>query len=194
MPDGDYLAWRAGAKWRKVANLLKSGASTVEVEDAVVSAVAKFIRAAGGVPDLHAVAGGITEAGAAGYGGGEVVVDRPSASGGVLGRLLDEVVATMQAGMNLVSPTAAAEALAEKLLRRVAEAGLDHIVPLLIAEGQFTMVELRNLINELCQSRPMALLRDRLVRRPSGEGLRAPDRRTSVKPMGELMDTGLDDL
>jgi hypothetical protein len=194
MPDGDYLVWRAGAKWRKVANLLRSGASSVEVEDAVVSAVAKSIRSSGGVPELHTVAGRIAEAGAAEGGVGDVVVDRSSSSAGVLGRLLDDVVATMQAGMKLVSPTAATEAVAGILVRRVAEAGLDHMVPSLIAEGRFTMVELRNLINDLCRSRPMTLLRDRLVRHPSGEGLRAPDRRTAVKPMGELMDTGLDDL
>lgn len=189
MPDGDYLVWRAGAKWRKVANLLRSGASPTEVEDAVASAVAKSIRSAGGVPDLHAVAGRIADAAK-----GDLAANRSSASTGVLGRLLDEVVATMQAGMKLVSPTAATEVVAGILVRRVAEAGLDHMVPSLIAEGHFTMVELRKLINDLCRSYPMVLLGGRLVRHPSGEGLRAPDRRTAVKPMGELMDTGLDDL
>ena len=196
MPDGDYLAWRAGIKWRKVANLLKSGASSVEIEDAVASAVANSIRASGGIPKFPEVADSVRQA--ATDGDESIVAATFSSDRGVMGRLLDEVVqalvATMQEGMNLVSPTAATEVLAHRLLGRIAEAGLDHMVPELVADGRYTMPQLRELFTGLSNSKPMATLRDRFIRHPSGEGLRAPDRRTPAKPLGELLNTGLDDL
>jgi hypothetical protein len=196
MPDGDYLAWRAGRKWVKVANLLKCSASSVEIEDAVASAVANSIRASGGVPQFPAVMDSVQQAA---EDGSDKSVAIPSSSGdGVVGRLLDEVahalVTTMQTGMHLVSPVSATELVARRLLNRVAMAGLDHMLPGLIGEGHFTMTELRALVVRLVDSPPMATLRDRFIRRPSGEGLRAPDRRTPAKPMAELLHTGLDDL
>jgi hypothetical protein len=198
MPDGDYLAWRAGARWRKVANLLKSGASSVEIEDALASAVANSIRASGGVPRFSAVVDTVRQAAAIGDGQSAVIAIPSSSRDGVVGRLLDEaaraLVATMQTGMNLVSPMAATELLADRLLDRIAMAGLDHMVPELIAEGHYTMPQLRELLARLSDSKPMATLRDRFIRHPSGEGLRAPARRTPAKPLGELLNTGLDDL
>lgn len=196
MPDGDYLRWRAGSKWRKVANLLKSGSSSIQIEDAVASAVAHSIRVSGGAPQFSDVVDGVCRAASAGDHVSPSVVS--SRQDGIVGRLLDDVaqavVATMQSGMNLVSPVAATELVARRLLARVAMAGLDHVLPDLIGEGHFTMVELRRLLIRLVDSEPMAVLRNRFIQHPSGEGLRAPDRRTPVKPMRELIGTGLDDL
>ncbi|MFD7656002.1 hypothetical protein ACFV4N_18675 [Actinosynnema sp. NPDC059797] len=181
-----------------MANLLRSGAPLMEVEDALASAVANSIRRSGGVPRFSAVAEGVRQAAAVG-GDGHVVAAIPTCSpDGVVGRLLDEaartLVTTMQAGMNLVSPKSATELLADRLLDRIAKAGLDHMVPALIAEGHYTMSQLRELLANLSGSKPMADLRDRFIRHPSGEGLRAPDRRTAAKPLDELLNTGLDDL
>ncbi|HEX6339924.1 hypothetical protein [Umezawaea sp.] len=197
MPDGDYLAWRAGGKWRKVANLLKAGASSTEVEDAMVAAIADSIRASGGVPQLAEVAESVRLA--AVQDSHEALVQIPMQSrAGVMGRLLDEVApalaSSMQERMNLVSPDTATEALAERLLERVAGAGLDHMLPTLIADGYYTMAQLRDLFTSLSKSPPMAALRDRFIRHPTGEGLRAPDRRSPTKPLEELLRTGLDDL
>lgn len=196
MPDGDYLAWRAGGKWRKLANLLKSRATSVEIEDALVSAVANSIRASGGVPKFADVVDQVRQVAAA---GGETVVAARSASrDGVMGRLLDEVapalVAMMQRDMRLVSPTAATELVAERFLTRIAEAGLDHMLPALVTNGGYTLTQLRDLFTRLPSSAPMTALRDRFIRHPSGEGLRAPRRRTTARPLGELLNTGLDDL
>jgi hypothetical protein len=103
-------------------------------------------------------------------------------------------VATIQEHMNLVSPIAAAELLAERLLSRIAKAGLDHMLPDLVADGLYTMPQLHELFTSLSRSKPMATLRDRFIQHPSGDGLRAPNRRTPAKPPEELLHTGLDDL
>lgn len=195
MPDGDYLVWRAGGKWRKVANLLKAHASSIKVEDALASAVANSIRASGGIPEFADVVDRVRYAAT---GDGEIVTaTRPGARGSVLGRLLDEVapplVAAMQRDLKLVSPVAATELVAERFLSRVAEAGLDQMLPTLVANG-YTMAQLRTLFANLPSSPPMAALRGRFIRRPSGEGLVAPRRRIAAKPLGELIVTGLDDL
>lgn len=195
MPDGDYLVWGAGGKWRKLANLLKAHASEVRVEDALASAVANSIRASGGVPEFTDVVERVRQAAA---GDGEVVVaTRPGTCGSVLGRLLDEVapslVAAMQRDLKLVSPVMATELVAEKFLRRIAEAGLDQMLPALVANG-YTMAQLRDLFSSLPSSTPMVALRSRFIKHPSGAGLVAPRRRTEAKPLGELIDTGLDDL
>ncbi|MDS0137554.1 MULTISPECIES: hypothetical protein [unclassified Amycolatopsis] len=194
MPDGDYLAWRVGGKWRKVANLLKAHASSIKVEDALAAAVANSIRASGGIPEFADVVDRVRHAAS---GGGEITATRPGTPGSVLGRLLDEVAPTlveaMQRDLKLVSPVAATELAAERFLTRIAEAGLDQMLPTLVANG-YTMAQLRNLFTILPSSPPMAALRGRFIKHPSGEGLVAPRRRMTAKPLGELIVTGLDDL
>ncbi|MFD0206371.1 MULTISPECIES: hypothetical protein [Saccharothrix] len=197
MPDGDYLVWRVGAKWRKLYNLLKSGAPAVQAEDAFVSALADTVRVLGGVPNLHAVAAQLCARSGSGAESRRVVAVSRTAEGAVLRRLLDEVAqplaARMQLETNLTSPRAAADLLAARFLRRVAKACLDQLVPGLVTAGR-SMADLRVEFKSLYETPLMDDLSDRLVRRPTGEGLRAPDRRTSVKPLRELLDTGLDDL
>ncbi|MET8845942.1 hypothetical protein [Amycolatopsis sp. NPDC004625] len=100
----------------------------------------------------------------------------------------------MHRDMQLSSPITATELLAERFLSRVAGAGLDHMLPTLVADGSYTMVQLRDLFARLSYSAPMAELRDRFIRHPSGNGLRTPNRRTAVKPLRELVDTGLEAL
>ena len=199
MPDGDYLAWKLGGKWRKVANLMKSRASMLEVQDAVASAVASTIRSSGGVPQFTAVVDKVCMVAS---GGGAVdeqftAIGRP-VEGGVVGRLLEDVAQglalTLQANMNLVSPKTASELLARRFLARIAGAGLDLVLPKLVGEEIYTMVELRSLLRQTVDSQPMDKLTDRLIQHPTGEGLRAPNKRTAVKPMHELIDTDLGDL
>jgi hypothetical protein len=198
MPDGDYLAWRAGGKWRKVANLMKSQAPMIEIEDAVASAVANSIRSSGGVPQFQAVVDRVCGQASNEEPSHDIGASTSASPGGVLGRVLDEVAqalaTTMQTTMNLVSPAAAAKLLARRLLARIAVAGLDHAVPALVSEGRFTAAELRAFMHQLTNSPPMTRLVDRFLDHPSGVGLRAPDRRTAIKPMDELMDTNLDEL
>ncbi|SFQ53766.1 hypothetical protein [Amycolatopsis rubida] len=88
MPDGDYIAWHAAAKWRKLANLLKSGASDIEIEDSAASAVAKTIRASGGVPDFAAAAQQVFAAVAV----DSAVVARPKPSATVVDRMLSDSI------------------------------------------------------------------------------------------------------
>lgn len=197
MPDGDYLVWNAGGKWRKVHNLLRSGAPVVQIEDAVASAVASTIRVSGGVEELAAVADSIRQA-AADDGEPAFEIARQASRAGMIGRLLDEVapalVETMHDRLKLVSPVEATEVLAGRLVERIAEAGLDQLVPKLVADGRFTMTQLRELFVKLARSTQLAVLSDRFVRHPTGEGLLAPKRRTERKPLDKLIETGLDDL
>jgi hypothetical protein len=170
----------------------------IEIEDAVASAVANSIRSSGGVPQFQAVVDRVCGQASSGAPVDDLGASALVPPGGVVGRVLDEVAqalaTTMQTTMNLVSPAAAAKLLARRLLARVAVAGLDHAVPALVSEGHFTAAELRAFLRQVTDSPPMAKLVDRFLDHPSGEGLRAPDRRTVAKPMDELMDTDLDEL
>ncbi len=196
MPDGDYIAWHAAAKWRKLANLMRSGVSAVEIEDAAASAAAKTIRSIGGLPDFTTVAQRVCAAVA----GNEdsAWTGRSSTGNGLMDQLVDASVdalaAKLQRSMRLVSPDQAALLLARQIIGRVVVAGVDHAVPTLVGEGHFTAGELQTAMRQMIDSTPMKDLAVRWVAHPTGAGLQAPKRRTAAKPMDVLLGTALDEL
>lgn len=194
MPDGDYIAWHAAAKWRKLANLLKSGASDIEIEDSAATAVAKTIRASGGVPDFAAAAQQVFAAVSV----DSAVVARPKASATVVDRMLSDSIQALavrlQNSMQLVSPAQAAQLLARQMIGRIVAAGIDHDVPALVGKGHFTAGELRTVLRRMVDSTPMKELANRWLAHPTGAGLKAPNRRTAAKPLDELLGTALDEL
>ncbi|MGA6166003.1 hypothetical protein [Amycolatopsis magusensis] len=196
VPDGDYIAWHAAAKWRKLANLMRSGASTIEVEDAAASAAAKTIRSIGGLPDFTAEAQRVCAVAAGNE--GAAWTGRSSTGNGLMNQLVnasvDALAAKLQKSMRLVSPTEAASLLARQIIGRVIVAGVDHAVPTLIGEGHYTAGELQTAMRQMIDSTPMKDLATRWVAHPTGAGLQAPKRRTPAKPMDELLGTALDEL
>jgi hypothetical protein len=196
MPDGDYIAWYAAAKWRKLANLMRSGASPVELADAAASAAAKTLRSTGGLPDFADAVQRVRSA--ATSGGNTASVALNSTGNKLMDQILENSVtalaAKLQHTMHLVSPAQAALQLARQVIGRVVVAGVDHAVPMLVGEGHFTAGELQSALRQMIDSTPMKDLATRWVAHPTGAGLRTPNRRTPAKPMDVLLDTALDEL
>lgn len=196
MPDGDYLAWRASGKWRKVAHLLRDRASAIEIEDAMTSAAAETVRKSGGVPHFFSTISQICENPSASI--TSRVVAAHTAADTISTRLFDtaaqELASSMRRSLALVSPGSAAEALARRYLAGIVASGVESSIPSLIGDGELTFRDVHMTLNSHSSSTPMDKLVERFLRDPGASRLRAPRRRTAKIPMYKLMTTSLTDL
>lgn len=199
MPDDDRIPRNLTGKWNKVLRCLRNRLPTVDTTDAVASAIAETIRDEHGVPDLPVIAARMQQAVAAGAsvhsripGSGRARVHVPT---DVAERAAAGFAATMQSELALVSPAQAAFLLARRVVAGLANAyGLDRIVPLLAAEGSYTTGELQRLFTEILASDQVSKLAKYLLKRPTGEGLRAPRRRRARRQTSDLLNTPIGEL
>lgn len=200
MPDDDRIPKTLTGPWKKVLRCLRNRRPADETTDAVTTALASTIRSVHGVPGLPDIALRMQEVAA----GGPVGASRVSVSPGahrhvptdVAERAAAGFAATMRSELALVSPGAAALMLAKRVIAGLAyHYGLDRIGPLLAAEGVYGTRELQDLFNEILASDQISRLAKRLVARPTGEGLRAPDRqRRARRPLEDIINMPIAEL
>jgi hypothetical protein len=200
MPDDDRIPTSLTAPWKRVLRYLRGQRPVEETADAVASAMAATLRNVHGVPGLPEIAHRMQEAAAGGTAGHSRVPGSADARRhvptDVAERAAAGFAATMSSELALVSPAAAALMLARRVIAGLAyHYGLDRIGPLLAAEGVYSTHELQDLFSEILASDQVSKLAKRLIARPTGEGLRAPDRRRRVrKSLEDFINTPIADL
>jgi hypothetical protein len=102
----------------------------------------------------------------------------------------------MRSELALVSRDAAALMLAKRVIAGVAyHYGLDRIGPLVAAQGVYGTRELQDLFTEILASEQISKLAKRLLARPTGKGLRTPDRQRRVRmTLEDLINTPITDF
>lgn len=200
MPDDDRVPTSLTAPWKRVLRCLKGHRPVEETTDAVASAMAATLRDVHGVPRLPEIACRMREA-AIGEPAGRSRVPgsadvRRHVPTDVAERAAAGFAATMRSELALVSPSTAALMLARRVIAGLAyHYGLDRIGPLLAAEGAYSTRELQDLFSEILASDQISKLAKRLLARPTGEGLRAPNRRQRARrPLEEFMSTPIGEL
>lgn len=197
VPDDDRFSRYLTAPWRKVLRCLQGRSSVEETADAVTSAVAATIRDTHGVPDLAVIAARMQVA----AGTSATIQSRIPGSAAsqrhvptdVAERAAAALAATMRSELALVSPAQAAMLLAKRVIAGLAyHYGLDRIGPLLAAEGVYNTYELHALYTEILASDQISKLTKRFLARPSGEGLRAPNRHRARVPLEEFLNTPIE--
>jgi hypothetical protein len=197
MPDDDRIPKTLTGPWKKVLRCLRNRRPADETADAVTTALAATIRGVPGLPDIalrmQEVAANET------VGGSRVPASedaRRHVPTDVAERAAAGVAATMRSELALVSPGTAALMLAKRVVAGLAyHYGLDRIGPLLAAEGVYRTSELQDLFSEILASDQISTLAKRLVARPTGEGLRAPDRqRRTRRPLEDIIHMPISDL
>lgn len=199
MPDDDRIPRNLTGKWNKVLRCLRNRLPKDETTNAVTSAIAETIRRVHGVPDLPVIAARMQQSAAAGTadrsripGSGRARVHVPT---DVAERAAAGFAATMQSDLALISPAQAAFLLARRVVDGLAHVyGLDRIAPLLAAEGSYTTGELQGLFNEILASDQVSKLAKYLLKRPTGEGLRAPRRGRPRRQTRDLLNTPIGEL
>lgn len=177
MPDDDRIPTSLTAPWKKVLRHLRSRRAADETADAVAIALA----ATGVVGQSHVP--GPADA-------------RRHLPTDVAERAAAGFAATIHEELALVSPGAAALMLAKRVIEGLAyHYGLDRIGPLLAAEGAYSTRELQDLFGDIVASDQISKLAKRLLARPTGDGLRAPDRRRRVRrSLEDFVNTPIADL
>lgn len=199
MPDDDRFPRYLSPRWKKVFRCLQRRQPFDDTANAVASAIAATIRDVRGVPELPAIAARMQQDAAADAtapsripGSGQARADVPT---DVAKRAAAGLAVTMQAELALVSPVGAARLLARRVVEALAyHYGLDRIAPQLAAEGSYGIRELQGLFNDILASEQISKLANSLLKRPTGEGLRAPARRRIRRPVEELISTPLGEL
>jgi hypothetical protein len=200
MPDDDRIPTSLTAPWKKVLRCLRSRRPAEETTDAVAAAMAATLRDVHGVPGLPDIALRMQEAAARGAAGQSRVPGSADARchvpTDVAERAAAGFAATMRSELALVSPGTATLLLAKRVVAGLAyHYGLDRIGPLLAAEGVYSTRELQDLFREVLASDQISKLAKRLLARPTGEGLRAPDRRRRVRrPLEDFINTPIAEL
>jgi len=199
MPDDDRFPRYLSPHWKKVLRCLRRRQAAEEAASAVARATAATIRSVHGVPELLVIAARMQQDAAV----GTAVQSRLPGSGNarmhvptdVAERAAAGFAATMQSELALVSPANAALLLARRVVEGLAcHYGLDRIAPLLAADGLYSTRELQGLFTEILASDQISRLAKSLLKRPTGEGLRAPARRRVRRPLEELISMPLGEL
>jgi hypothetical protein len=200
MPDDDRIPKTLTAPWKKVLRCLRNRRPADETTDAVATALAATLRGVHGVPGLPDIALRMQEVAA----NEAVGVSRVSASADARRHVPTDVAeraaagfaATMRSELALVSPGTAALMLAKRVIAGLAyHYGLDRIGPLIAAEGVYGTRELQDLFSEILSSDQISTLAKRLVARPTGQGLRAPDRqRPTRRPLEDIINMPIAEL
>lgn len=199
MPDDDRIPRKVTGKWNKVLRCLRNRLPAEDTTDAVASAIAETIRDVHGVPDLPVIAVRMRQAATAGTAVHSCVPGseraRTHVPTDVAERAAAGFAATMQSELALVSPAQAAFLLARRVVAGLAYSyGLDRIAPLLAAEGSYTTAELQGLFNEILASEQVSRLAKYLLKRPTGQGLRAPRRQRARRQTRDLLNTPIAEL
>ncbi|MEV0732661.1 hypothetical protein [Polymorphospora sp. NPDC050346] len=199
MPDDDRFGLRLTAGWGKVLRGLRERAGLEELEQRTMGALASSLKASGGVPDLRTIADGMQESARTGSWNASDLSRLSASPPHVPTRLAEEaaqvLAATMQSQLALVSSEKAALLLTKRLLIEFAHyAGFDRMVPKLVNQGEYKPMEFHSVVNQIMEGRQLEKLARSLLKRPTAEHLRAPNRITPRRSHDELLNTTLEDL
>lgn len=190
MPDGDKIPIGVYGRWRKVFRSLDARAPVERLADDVVGALASDVRRAGGLAGLGRLGGGEDAAAT------HDVLAEPGGSK-TSGRS-EEFTKAVALGLNdhlaLTSSPEATYIFAERVVKRLAWSKFERMIVGLVGDTKYTAVELYAKFREILSDRAIGTLIRRVLRHPTGEGLRAPNRRERKLSPKELLSTDLGNL
>lgn len=197
MPDGDVIFRRLVPCWRRPYNLIKGGAADPAlVGSAVVKAVARNLRLAGGAPGLYEVAGVVEEAAR----GKKTVpvrlrelrtverANRGHVNTRVLAHVGGQLVAEIQ--HNGQPPSDAARAVAERFCEQLVSHNLfSRVLPALVGKRFAGHREAAAFERQVIGAARQALQKEAvaLLHNPSAVGLRAPSIAGTRRPTVETL-------
>ena len=195
MPDDDRFSRYLTPAWKRVLRSLQGRDSAERFTDNLTTALAATMRAVHGVPMLPQIAERMQEA--AKHGTRFEKVARPDARH-VPTELAEQAAAalavTMQRELALVSPAQAALILARKVVSEIAHHyGLERMLHKLLKD-EYTISEVRALFADALSGDQVVKLTARFLARPTGDGLRAPDRKLRRLAVTELLNADLEAL
>lgn len=198
MPDNDIVPRRLGRHWTRAFRAALHGVNAAEVGDEIRAAVAAALRDAHGCPDVDRLARGARDAAVYGdWGAWERVVQSFLIANGrsavslTMVREAEGLLASDRDGLALMSDQQASLTVAEGGLRRWVDErmwGRGHDL-LLERFVEFDAVRQFELAATAQASLPE--LAERLLARPDGDGLRAPQRKVRPRPTSVLLDEEL---
>lgn len=193
MPDGDKIPVGIYGRWRKVLRSFDARESVERIADDVAGALASDVRRAGGLVGLGVA--GITQGAAAPVGGPAPAPATAQAPGDSSAEEFTGAVAlALGDHLALTSSPQAAYRLAERLVTRLAWSRFERMIIRLVGDKKYAAVELYARFREVLSDEAIGNLVSHILRHPTGEGLRAPNKRLHKLPMKELLDTDLGSL
>lgn len=198
MPEGDRFEESFGAGWRAALVVVEGGvASDAEVADKLVKALAKTLRANGGVPGLLAMAEIVESS------NGISLLERFSALDAIAraqeGHRHTKVATDVAKSLVVQNGAASGGSIHDSLERRlvgdtcaalVSHYFFERAQQQLIAGGRFADTEDARRWQvrvEQIMEPAIAKIAERLVRRPDAEGLRAPKRNVPMESTHNLL-------
>src|SRR6266487_922054 len=177
-------------RWVKVFRSFEAHDPIERIEDVVVSAVASDLRRVGGVSGLGQLVGSSQAADAM---TAAIHVELKPMTGQV-DRLTSALAMILIDHLALKSPPQAAQALVERAVSHAVLSRLDRMVHHLVGDRKYDAADLHQHFKRVLSGEQMAKLIQRLLRHPSGKGLRAPNKKFRPLPQNVLMDNDLDNL
>ncbi|GIF78121.1 hypothetical protein [Asanoa siamensis] len=193
MPDGDRIPIGIYGRWRKVFRSLDARDPVDRLADDVAGALASDVRRAGGLVGLGRLGSSIQPPVAK---HATPAATPPTAPGA--DRPSDEFTQAVALALNdhlaLTSSPEASYALAEHLVKRLAWSRFEKMIHRLIGDQKYGAVELYQKFREILSDKAIGDLVRRVMKHPTGEGLRAPNRRGSRLSAKDLLTTDLGSL
>lgn len=196
MPDDDRIPRSLTARWRKVYRCLQRHEPIERTTDAVVGALAETLRSGHGVPDIQSIAAQMQQSAAGDPISQSRIPDsaqaRRHAPTDIAERAAAALASTMPKVLALTSPEKASLMLARRVVADIAyHYGLDRMAPILASDGTYGSAELQGLLSDILASEQISKLAKRLLARPDGGGIRAPNRQVRRRALKDLIDADL---
>jgi hypothetical protein len=188
VPDQDKIPIKIYGPWRKVYRSFEARRRSLEqIADDVACALASDVRRAGGLAGIDSTHSLITPAQPPLRVSPSLHRDGSTEVVGALALALNDHLA-------LTSPSRAATLLAERLVKRWAWNRFDRMVIRLVGDDKYTAAELYALMRDVLSDEAIKNLVRRILRHPTGDGLRAPNRRERKLSHKELLSIDLGEL
>ncbi len=191
MPDGDRIPFGISGRWRKVFRLLDARDSVERLADNVAGAIASDVRRAGGLVGLGGLTGGTrvaTPTQRAPMAAAEQKPAEPSEE------FTKAVALALNDHLALTSSPQAGYLIAERLVMQLAWSKFDPMIKGLVGDNKYNAVELYALFRRILSDEVIGKLIRRILRHPTGEGLRTPNQRGRKLSPEELLNTDLGSL
>jgi hypothetical protein len=195
MPDDDRFSRYLTPAWKRVLRSLQGREPAERVADNLTTALAATMRDVHGVPMLPQIAERMQDAAIHGTRFEKIARrDARHVPTELAERAAAALAVTMQRQLALVSPAQATLILARKVVTEVAyHYGFDRMLHKLLKD-EYTPSEVRLLFAQALAGDQVTNLTARFVARPTGNGLRAPDRKLRRLAVTELLDMDLEAL
>jgi hypothetical protein len=191
MPDGDKIPVGVYGRWRKVFKSLDARDSVERVVDAVAGAVAFDVRRSGGLVGLGRRVGVLQVADSAPSVSSDSATQPPQERAE---EFTGAVALALEDHLALTSSPQATYGLAQRIVERWARSRLDRMAMRLVGDKKYGAVELYARFRQIFSDEQIGKLVRRILRHPTGVGLRAPNKRLRPLSLKDLLDTDLESL